>query len=89
MTNTQMPLPIGLVSLNPPRKRVSDDTLQAAKELLREAEAGDLVGLAMVCLKTEGRYSLKLRGDALIEGNKMGLIGLVATLQRMAMDLHE
>ena len=67
---------------------VSDETVDFLVELLAEARSGKLVGLAIVTLYFDGKYSLDLRGEARIEGNQMSVAGMLAGLQKIVLENH-
>jgi hypothetical protein len=84
----QAPLPMGVVQFKPLPRPVSGETVQTLERLLREAKAGQVAGLALVVLHADGRFDLHLRGSATEESNQMGVAGMLAALQKMALELH-
>lgn len=68
--------------------KVSDETVDFLEELLAEAKSGKLVGLAVVALYLDGKYSLDLRGEARIEGNQMSVAGMLSGLQKIVLENH-
>ena len=74
--------------LKPMPRPVSGETIEALQHLLAESLAGRVTGLAMVVLHSDGRFNLNLRGDATLESNQMGVVGMLAGLQKMALELY-
>lgn len=68
--------------------KISDETVDFLEDLLAEARSGKLVGLAIVTLYLDGKYSLDLRGEARIEGNQMSVAGMLAGLQKIVLENH-
>ncbi|MES2948827.1 MAG: hypothetical protein V4858_09845 [Pseudomonadota bacterium] len=87
-TPTQVPLPIGVVMFKPPVRCVSAETIQMLQQLLDQAHAGKITGLALVGLHADGRFELHLTGDATSESSQMGVAGMLAGLQKMALELY-
>lgn len=87
-TPSQAPLPIGLSVLKPQPRRVSGESIEILQHLLTAAKEGRVSGLAIVTLHSDGRFDLGLHGDATIEPNQMGVVGMLAALQKMALELH-
>jgi hypothetical protein len=85
---TQAPLPVGVVALRTRERHASLDTVELLQELLRDAQTGQVTGLAVVALHANGSYGLRLCGAATEEPNQMGIVGMVAALQKMAMELY-
>lgn len=83
----QAPLPMGVALFKPPARQVCADVIDTLARLLREAQAGQVTGLALVVLHADGRFDLQLRGDATREANQMGVAGMLAALQKMALEL--
>ena len=88
LTHSQIPLPMGVVAFKPAPRAISSETVEILQELLAEALAGHVTGLALVVLHSDGRFGLRLRGDATTEPNQMGVVGMLASLQKMALELH-
>ena len=88
LTGRQAPLSMGVAQLKPLPRPVSGETVQMLEQLLREAKAGRVTGLALVVLHADGRFDLSMRGDAILESNQMGVAGMLAALQKMALELH-
>lgn len=84
----QAPLPMGVTVIQPVPRPVSGETVKTLEQLLREAKAGKVSGLALVVLQADGRFSLQLRGSATEESNQMGVVGMLAALQKMALELY-
>lgn len=55
------------------------------RELLAEACAGDVQGLALVVQRRDGSYSLSLRGICTEDDNRVWLAGALAQLQSMVL----
>lgn len=87
-SSTQAPLPMGVAILKPLPRAVSGETIETLQHLLAEALAGRVTGLAMVVLHSDGRFNLNLRGEATLESNQMGVVGMLAGLQKMALELY-
>ena len=83
----QVPLPMGVAVLRPLPRPVSGETIETLQEVLNEAIAGRVTGLALVVLHSDGRFDLRLRGDATTEPNQMGVVGMLAGLQKLALEL--
>lgn len=88
LTLSQVPLPMGVAMLKPLPRRISTETVEALQSLLADALAGRVTGLALAALHGDGRFNLQLRGDATVEGNQMGVAGMLASLQKMVLELH-
>lgn len=86
--NAQNPLPFSLSVIKSTERHVSKETIVALKKLLSEAESGKLTGLAVAALYKNGQFHLALEGEALQEGNQMGVVGMLTALQKIALDLH-
>lgn len=84
----QSPLPMGLAVFKPLPRPVSAETVRTLERLLREAKEGTVAGLATVVLHADGRFDLHLKGSATDESNQMGIVGMLAALQKMALELH-
>ncbi len=87
-TSNLVPLPRGVALLKPLPRPVSGETIDTLQYLLAEAIAGRVTGLAMVVLHSDGRFDLRIRGDATTEPNQMGVVGMLAGLQKMALELY-
>lgn len=85
---TQAPLPMGVAMFKPQPRRISGETVELLKQLLEEALAGRVSGLALVGLHADGRFEMHLTGEATGESNQMGVAGMLASLQKMALELH-
>lgn len=86
--HTQASLPMGVAIFKPQSRRISGETIELLKHLLDEALAGRVSGLALVGLHADGRFEMHLTGDATGESNQMGVAGMLAALQKMALELH-
>lgn len=84
----QSPLPLGVALFKPKSRPISGDTISTLEDLLRGAKDGKVAGLALVVLQTDGRFSLHLKGSATEESNQMGVVGMLAALQKMALELY-
>lgn len=85
---SQSPLPMGVALVKPMPRPVSGETVITLERLLREAKEGKVAGLALVVLQSDGRFDLHLRGSATEECNQMGVAGMLASLQKMALELY-
>lgn len=86
--STQAPLPMGVAILKPLPHPVSGETITALQQLLADALAGRVTGLALAVLHSDGRFNLQLCGDATTESNQMGVAGMLAALQKMTLELY-
>ena len=84
----QSPLPMGVAVFKPLPRPVSAETVRLLERLLREAKGGKVAGLATVVLHADGRFDLHIKGSATEESNQMGVAGMLAALQKMALELH-
>lgn len=84
----QSPLPLGVALFKPRPRPLSGDTISTLEHLLREAQDGKVAGLALVVLQTDDRFSLHLKGSATEEPAQMGVVGMLAALQKMALELY-
>jgi hypothetical protein len=84
----QSPLPMGVAVFKPLPRPVSAETVQTLERLLHEAKESKVAGLATVVLHADGRFDLHLKGCAADESNQMGVAGMLAALQKMALELH-
>lgn len=87
-SSTQAPLPMGVSVLLPQPRRASIETIEALQQLLTQANNGKVTGLAVLGLHSDGRFELHITGDATNESNQMGVVGMLAALQKMALELH-
>ncbi len=83
----QAPLRKAVVALKPLVRPVSAETIELLQHLLEDALAGRVTGLALVALHSDGRFDLRIRGDATTESNQMGVAGMLAGLQKMVLEL--
>lgn len=84
----QAPLPMGVAMLRPQPRPASRETIELLQHLLEGALAGRITGLALVALHADGRFDLRIRGDATTECNQMGVAGMLAGLQKMVLELY-
>lgn len=84
----QAPLPMGVAVLKPQPRRVSGETIEILQHLLAQAKSGRVTGLALMGLHSDGRFELHITGDATNASNQMGVAGMLAALQKMALELH-
>jgi hypothetical protein len=87
-TPDQAPLPMGVAVLKPLPRPASGETIELLQHLLGEALVGRVTGLALVALHADGRFDLRIRGDATTESNQMGVAGMLAGLQKMVLELY-
>jgi hypothetical protein len=66
---------------------VSAETVAVLEQMLAHAKNGEVNGIAIVALRLRGNYEIKLRGSAADPGNNMAVAGMLAALQKMALDL--
>jgi hypothetical protein len=69
--------------------QVSAETVSLLEQLLDEARAGTVTGLAIAVLRIQGSYDLKMRGSASASGHEMGVAGMLAALQKMVLELAD
>lgn len=84
----QAPLPMGVAVFKPLPRPVSGETVVMLEKLLRAAKEGRVSGLALAVMHSDGRYDLHLTGCATEESNQMGVAGMMAALQKMALELY-
>lgn len=77
---------VTIASRAPP---VSAETVFLLEQLLEEARAGIVTGLAVVVLRSKGNYDLRLRGNAAENGNQMAVAGMLAALQKAVLELTQ
>lgn len=77
--------PTNIFSLH--HRKHSSETIEILESLLNEAKRGEICGLALVVLRSNSSYDLKLRGEAAQVGNQMYVAGMLAALQKMALEL--
>lgn len=87
-SSKQVPLPMGVAVLKPQPRRASGETIETLQQLLTQAKNGKVTGLAVLGLHADGRFELHIAGDATHESNQMGVVGMLAALQKMALELH-
>ncbi len=87
-TRIQAPVPVGVVALKTAARHVSLDTVELLQELLNDAQTSQVTGLAVVALHANGSFGLRLCGAATEESNQMGIAGMLAALQKMALELY-
>jgi hypothetical protein len=68
---------------------ISAETVSLLEQLLDEARAGTVTGLAVAVLRSKGNYDLRLRGSASENGNQMSVAGMLAALQKMVLELAD
>ena len=76
----QLPFVFPLVIAKPPQPQVCLDTIELLRSMLKQAESGELHGIAAVVLHQTGSFRLVLEGEALIEGNQMSVLGMLVAL---------
>jgi purine nucleoside permease len=69
--------------------QVSAETVSLLEQLLEEARAGTVTGLAIAVLRSTGNYDLRLRGSATESGNQMSVAGMLSALQKMVLELAD
>jgi hypothetical protein len=65
---------------------IREHTVSLLEQLLEEARAGTVTGLAVVVLRSKGNYDLRLRGNATESENQMSVAGMLAALQKMVLE---
>jgi hypothetical protein len=68
-------------------RRTSQETVAMLESLLSDAKRGEVCGLAMVILRSNNGFDIKLRGEAAQVGNQMSVAGMLAALQKMVLEL--
>jgi hypothetical protein len=81
--------PSNVVAISETAPRVSAETVSLLKQLLEEARAGSVTGLAVAVLRSKGNYDLRLRGNATETANQMSVAGMLAALQKMVLELAD
>jgi hypothetical protein len=81
--------PSNVVAISESAPRVSAETVSLLEQLLEEARAGSVTGLAVAILRSKGNYDLRLRGNATENGNQMSVAGMLAALQKMVLELAD
>ena len=82
-------VPSNVVAISGCAPRVSAETVSLLEQLLEEARAGTVTGLAVAVMRSGGSYDLRLRGNATENGNQMAVAGMLAALQKMALELAD
>lgn len=83
------PWPDVVVSFESRKKRVSHETVALLESLLRDAKQGLVNGIAIAVLRHDGEYEMRLRGSCTEVNNCMQVAGMLASMQKMVLDLHE
>lgn len=83
------PLPDGVASFEDRKQRVSVETVELLESLLRDAKRGAVGGIAVAVLRRNGEYEMRLRGSCAEQGNCMHVAGMLAALQKIALDLQD
>lgn len=86
--SVQRSLPSSVVVLTPKSPPASAETIGLLQDILREAQKGEVCGLAVVVLRNGGKFSLQLRGQAAQDGYQMSVAGMLAALQKIVLELH-
>ena len=68
---------------------VSAETVSLLEQLVEEARAGTVTGLAIAVLRSKGIYDLRLSGNATENSNQMSVAGMLAALQKMVLELAD
>jgi hypothetical protein len=82
-------VPSNVVAISERAPQVSAETVSPLAQLLEEARAGTVIGLAVAVLRSKGNYDLKLLGNATENGEQMAVAGMLAALQKMVLDLAD
>jgi hypothetical protein len=82
-------VPSNVVAISGCAPQVSAETVSLLEQLLEEARAGTVTGLAVAVLRLKGNYDLRLRGNATENGNQMAVAGMLAALQKMVLELAD
>jgi hypothetical protein len=82
-------VPSNVVAISDCAPQVSAETVSLLEQLLEEARAGTVTGLAVAVLRSKGSYDLRLRGKASENGNQMSVAGMLAALQKMVLELAD
>jgi len=69
-------------------RKASAETISILESLLADAKRGEICGLALVILRSNNTYELKLRGEAASSDNQMYVAGMLSALQKMALELE-
>ena len=82
-------VPSNVVAISDCAAPVSAETVSLLEQLLQEARAGAVTGLAVAVLRSKGSYDIRLRGDATEHGNQMAVAGMLAALQKIVLELPD
>jgi hypothetical protein len=82
-------VPSNVVAISERAPQVSAETVSLLEQLLEEARAGTVIGLAVAVLRSKGNYDLKLLGNATENGEQMAVAGMLAALQKMVLELAD
>lgn len=78
-----------VASLEERKKRVSQETVALLESLLGDAKRGLVSGVAIAVLRSNGEYEMRLRGSCSEGVNSIQVTGMLAALQKMALDLED
>jgi hypothetical protein len=78
-----------VVAISGRARQVSADTVSLLEQLLEEARAGTVTGIAIAVLRAKGTYDVRLRGSATVNENIMSVAGMLAALQKMVLELAD
>jgi len=70
-----------------PVRSICRESVDLLEALLRDAKLGKIAGLAVVVLRSDDTYQMRLRGAATKTDNQMYLAGTLAALQKMVLEL--
>jgi hypothetical protein len=82
-------VPSNVAAISGCAPQVSAETVSLLEQLLEEARAGTVTGLAVAVLRSKGNDDLRLRGNATESGNQMSVAGMLAALQKMVLELAD
>jgi hypothetical protein len=82
-------VPLKVAAISGCAPQVSAETVALLEQLLEEARAGTVTGLAVAVLRSKGNDDLRLRGNATESGNQMSVAGMLAALQKMVLELAD
>ncbi len=84
---TQVPFAFPLVVAKPSQPQVCLKTVHLLRALLKQAEVGEVNGIVVATLESDGAYQLLLEGEALNTNNQMVVLGMLTALQKTILDL--
>jgi hypothetical protein len=75
-----------VVAIGSGTSQVSSELISELELLLERARAGTVTGAALVVLRSDDGYELRLCGCAAETGSQMSVVGMLARLQKMVLE---